>query len=103
MAYPRAEDRGDREGAAALRQSQGEDQPAGSGGQQDGEGEFDAGQADEVDGGEAGADGAAALREVGDGGTGQLLGGCAAICFWWLPPVSRRKAPTASLPVALAM
>ncbi len=26
-----------------------------------------------------------------------------AICFWWVPPVSRRKAPTASLPVALAM
>ncbi|MFA7759456.1 hypothetical protein V5F01_39290 [Streptomyces sp. NRRL B-2790] len=26
-----------------------------------------------------------------------------AICFWWVPPVSRRKAPTASLPLALAM
>ena len=99
-----AERAGDREGAAPLGQPEREHQATGRRGQHEREAELDAGEAGQVDRGQAGADPATRLRDVGDGRArpepaADPLGDVPAVSW---PPVSTRNAPTASEPVLAA-
>ncbi|WP_256216065.1 hypothetical protein [Streptomyces sp. Ag109_O5-10] len=99
----RAEDGGDGEGAAAFGESEGEDQAAGPGGEQDGEGELDAvSPARSTEVRLVPTVPRVWVRPVTVARVPSCPRGWAAIRCWFVPPVSRRKAPTEPSPVAWA-